>query len=265
MPRQPRRQSSTGYYHITNRGVGKACVFSERSDHSFFIDCLRLAQRVCHFQVLAYCIMTTHFHIVIKCEGAVPTSLFQSVGARFSAYYHKRHKCCGQIFQGRFRSEAIETEQHLLSAIRYVWRNPVKARICSCLTAYPWSSYNQLGRSGTLVDDELLCSFMSADEWRLFALRETDDRHLEPFSSRLSDGVARTLARERCRQLGDVSKGILGEAGCPPAFVACLDAGLTVTQLARVLGVAVTSMHRAFRRWGRRLPRPCTIVASSSP
>ncbi len=265
MPRQPRRQSSTGYYHITNRGVGKARVFNDGNDHSFFIDCLRLAQRVCRFKVLAYCIMTTHFHIVIKCEGAVPTSLFQSIGARFSAYYHKRHKCSGQIFQGRFRSEAIETDRHLLSAIRYVWRNPVKAHLCSCLAAYPWSSYNFLGKSGGLIDDELLCSFMSADEWRAFALQEVDDRHLEPFSLRLSDSSARKLVREGCRQFGGVPRDALEKPECPPALAVCLDAGMTVAQIARILNITATGMYRALRKWGRQVPRACTLEASSSP
>lgn len=201
MPRRPRRYSSTGYYHITNRGVGKTRVFNESCDHAFFLECLRLAQKICSFKVLAYCVMTTHFHIVIKCDGPVPPSLFQSVGARFSAYYHKRHKCAGQIFQGRFRSEAIETEAHLLSAIRYVWRNPVKARLCARLTDYPWSSYNYLGKPDELVDNELLCSFMSADEWRDFAQQEAGDRHLEPFPRRLSDEAAREIIRRKYEYL----------------------------------------------------------------
>lgn len=265
MPRRPRRYSSTGYYHITNRGVGKTRVFNESCDHVFFLECLRLAQKICSFKVLAYCVMTTHFHIVIKCDGPVPPSLFQSVGARFSAYYHKRHKCAGQIFQGRFRSEAIETEAHLLSAIRYVWRNPVKARLCVRLTDYPWSSYNYLGKSDDLVDNELLCSFMSADEWRDFAQQEAGDRHLEPFPRRLSDEAAREIIRRKYEYLNSISKGMLKAQKRPVALAACLDAGMTITQLARILRIASTTMRRAFRNWGAQPSPLCTIEAATSP
>ena len=265
MPRKPRKCSSTGYYHITNRGVGRARVFNEPEDHAFFLYCLQLAQCVCHFKVLAYCIMTTHFHIVIKCDGPVPTSLFQSVGARFSAYYHKRHKCAGQIFQGRFYSEAIETESHLLSAIRYVWRNPIAARICSHLATYPWSSYNCLDQSDELIDDDLLYSFMSPAEWRNFALQETGERHLEPFSLRLSDRAARKIAHREQRKHEVITTRILDAPECPSVFVTCLDAGMTVTQLARVTSIATSVMHRAFERWGKRAPRACTVEAAASP
>lgn len=265
MPRRPRKHSSTGYYHITNRGVGKARVFNEGCDHAFFLECLRLAQQICSFKVLAYCVMTTHFHIVIKCNGPIPPSLFQSVGARFSAYYHKRHKCAGQIFQGRFRSEAIETEAHLLSAIRYVWRNPVKARLCVRLTDYPWSSYNYLGKSDDLVDNELLCSFMSADEWRDFAQQEASVRHLEPFPRRLSDDAARKIIRRRCDYLTGASAAMLKVQKCPFALAACLDAGMTIAQLARILRIASTTMHRAFKKWGAQPPPLCTVEAATSP
>lgn len=265
MPRQPRKHSSTGYYHITNRGVGRARVFDESRDHAFFLECLRLAQQVCSFKVLAYCVMTTHFHIVIKCSGPVPPSLFQSVGARFSAYYHKRHKCAGQIFQGRFHSEAIETEAHLLSAIRYVWRNPIKARLCARLTDYPWSSYNYLGKPNGLIDDELLCSFMSADEWRDFAQQEVGTHHLEPFSKRLSDETARGVIHQKYDYLNGISTGILKARKCPLALASCLDAGMTITQLARILRIASTTMHRAFRKWGVHPSPLCTIEAATSP
>ena len=265
MPRRPRKHSSTGYYHITNRGVGRARVFNEGNDHVFFLECLRRAQQVCNFRILAYCVMTTHFHIVIKCNGPIPPSLFQSVGARFSAYYHKRHKCAGQIFQGRFHSEAIETEAHLLSAIRYVWRNPIKARLCTHLTDYPWSSYNCLGKSNELIDNELLCSFMSADEWRDFAQQETSIRHLEPFSKHLSDEVAREVIRRKYDYLNGISIGILKAQKCPFALAACLGAGMTITQLARILRIASTTMHRAFRKWGAQPSPLCTVEAAASP
>lgn len=265
MPRSARRQSSTGYYHITNRGVGKAPVFCDAQDHDFFLECLRLAHGICEFSVLAYCIMTTHYHIVIRCDGPVPPELFQSIGARFANYYHVRHACSGQIFQGRFHSEAIESESHLLSAIRYVWRNPVSARMCTHPAAYPWNSYRDLGKPNDMIDNDLLTSFMSVAEWERFALEDAGARHVEPFPRRMDDERACACVRELCS--GEDASVDVGPTmrSCPPALSRCIYAGVTIPQIARALGLARANLYRAFRRWGPVQVGACSAAAYTSP
>ena len=265
MPRAARKQSSTGYYHVTNRGVGRMPVFFDAKDHEVFLECLLRAREVCDFKVLAYCIMTTHFHLVIKCDGPVPTSLFQSICARFASYYRKRHGWCGQIFQGRFHSEPIEEESHLLCAVRYVWRNPVSAHMCGHPTAYPWSSYLALGKHDDIIDDYLLLEFMSPEEWRRFAAETADDRLLEPFPRRMSDEGALELAHAALAEASEDDVELLSGESCPASFRRCLREGVTISQLARILGLARTRLYRAFRRWGRCHVGACSAQARSSP
>ena len=115
------------------------------------------------------------------------------------------------------------------------------------------------------MDNELLCSFMSADEWRDFAHQEGSIRHLEPFPKRLSDEAARKIIRRKCDYLTGVSADMLKVQKRPFALAACLDEGMTITQLARILRIASTTMHRAFRKWGAQPPPLCTVEAATSP
>ncbi len=265
MPRRPREQSPYGYYHLTNRGPGKRSVFRDAQDRDFFLKCVKLAHRVCAFSLVSSCIMTTHFHLVINCEHLVPPALFQSIGARYSAYYHKKYGTRGQVFHGRFHCEVIKSEAHLLSAIRYVWRNPVKAHMCKTPDDYPWSSFALLGADNDLIDNRLLLTFMNEDEWRAFALWDNDERHLEPFSHRMTDAAIKKAVKDA---FGDKGPGYFWQADRQKFRVAlsrCVYDGVTIPQLARYVGKTATALYRSVRSWGKLQVGVSSIEACASP
>lgn len=269
--RKPRKQSATGFYHITNRGVNKAKVFLDSEDHRFFITCIDLARRVCDFQIIAYCIMTNHFHLIVRCDEClpIPSSMFQSIGARFCAYYHRKYKTAGQVFQGRFHSETIETDSHLLSAIRYVWNNPVDAGICKTADAYAWSSYNILPNASTLVDNRFLRGLMSVEEWREFVLQRNSDLHLEPFSIRNDDVHARSVIRRICgnSKLRVMSRGTVSNPGfgdaCAYVIERCRRYEVPIAQVASMTEISPSTIYRHMRR--KRTDGQNPVAANRSP
>ncbi len=253
MARRARKQSETGFYHITNRGVNKADVFLDSEDHRRFLDCLKLAHNVCAFHLVAYCIMTNHFHIIIRCnsENPIPPSLFQSIGARFSAYYHRKYRTAGQVFQGRFRSEAIESESHLMSAIRYVWNNPVDAGICNVPAAYAWSSFNLLDRENCEVDNRFLKSLMSVQEWKNFALKKNTDWHLEPFSIRRDDEMARLFVQKTYGEINLKAVIKMQDERAFSLIEKCRSANMSIPQIARIADTPAKNLLRHIRRMRR--------------
>ena len=264
MARLPRRQSPIGYYHITNRGVCKANVFLDAQDHEYFLSCIRLAHKVCEFSLVAHCIMTTHYHLVIRSDGPVPPKLFQSVGARFSAYYHRKYHCGGQIFQGRYRCEPIKTPNHLYSAIRYVWRNPVTAHMCKSPEDYPWSSYRLLGKQNNLIDSELLLSLMDEENWRSFAAYSDNERHIEPFPRRMGNSIATAVIK---RVIGDTSaeKSFpLNADNYREALTKCIYEGVTIPQIASHFHEPVWRIRKLFHAWGAMKIAPCSFEALTS-
>lgn len=251
MPRKPRACSKTGFYHITNRGVNKADVFLDDKDRRVFLDALNHAHEVCRFNLIAYCLMTNHFHIIVQVDEGlpVPSSLFQSLGARFCLYYHRRHKTAGPVFQGRFRSEAIESEAHLLSAIRYVWNNPVAAGMCKFAGDYRWSSYGLLGHENTMVDGDFLLGLMDVEQWAAFTLVGDKRRHLEPFPKRISDNAASKLVHKLCSgfELGELRA--IGSNSAVNFIEKCKDCGISLAQIARVAEIPVPSFYSCVRNW----------------
>lgn len=143
MPRQARQKSQSGIYHIMLRGNERKAIFSESQDKDKLVAILLQKKHAAKASLYAFCVMNNHAHLVIKEDrdsGDSIETLMKRIGVAYATYYNQKQKRIGHVFQDRFRSEPVEDEAYLLSVIRYVHTNPVKASDRRGL-AYPWSSY----------------------------------------------------------------------------------------------------------------------------
>jgi putative transposase len=141
MPRIPRGQIGGYAYHVLNRGNGGAAVFHKEHDYSAFINLLAEAKGKFPVQVLSFCLMLNHFHLVVQpATEAVLSPFMQWWMTSHVRRYHQHYRSHGHVWQGRFKSFPIQQDGHLLTAIRYVLRNPVRAGLVEHAVDWPWSS-----------------------------------------------------------------------------------------------------------------------------
>ena len=140
MPRRLRDQHPGALYHVVSKGNAGGSIVRNDIDRRGFI--VRLGEVIARtrWQCLAYCLLDTHFHLVI----ATPEPNL-SDGMRWfkSALAHDlnfRHGRAGHVFGGRFYSGRIQTTDHLISAVIYVLLNPVRAGVVDSPRDWPWSS-----------------------------------------------------------------------------------------------------------------------------
>ncbi len=143
MARQARKKSESGYYHIMVRGNNKERVFEKAQDKEKVIEILQKIKDENAIIIYAYCLMDNHIHIVLKDKKNEIGMTMRRFGVFYSRYYNKENKRVGHVFQERYKSEAIEDESYLMAVIRYVHKNPVKAKIVKQLDEYVWSSYSE--------------------------------------------------------------------------------------------------------------------------
>lgn len=142
MARIARKKSSTGVYHILLRGIDKRDIFLDNKDKEKFIEYLIRAKEKGNFKLYAYCLMDNHVHLLIKEGEEIGTSI-KRIAVGYVGWHNKKYERTGHLFQNRFRSEVVETETYLLTVLRYIYQNPVKAGIAKSPGQYPWSTYNQ--------------------------------------------------------------------------------------------------------------------------
>jgi putative transposase len=153
MPRLPRPVADGLVYHALNRGNNCAVVFAEAADFAAFLHALRQTKRRYPFRLYGYCLMANHFHLVLQPEGQSIRRILQSLTVAHTWRYHRRHSTSGHVWQGRFKSPVIQEDEHLLTVLRYVEANPLRAGIVRDTADYPWSSYaaHGLGRADDLL------------------------------------------------------------------------------------------------------------------
>lgn len=140
MPRLARTVFSAVPHHITQRGNRREDVFFSDEDRIAYLQWLADYCTKYGLQVLAYCLMTNHIHVVAVPEGQdALEKVFRPLHTRYAQRVNRAKRWKGHLWQGRFFSSALD-ERYLWAAIRYVERNPVRARIVRRAENYPWSS-----------------------------------------------------------------------------------------------------------------------------
>lgn len=130
-------------YHVINRGNYRQDLFINEGAHLSFERCLFQACEKCGWVLEGYCVMTNHFHLVIRTPEGNLVYGMKWLQSTFANRYHKFRKVHGKLFQGRYKSLIVEEESYLGALLHYVHLNPVRAGMVdvSELGGYRWSSY----------------------------------------------------------------------------------------------------------------------------
>jgi putative transposase len=138
-------------HHIVQRGHNRKTVFVTDEDHQFYLENLLEWKTNLGLKVYAWCLMTNHVHLIIEPgeESGTISELMKRLAGRQSALVNKLEKRTGSLWDGRYKASPIQRDEYLLSCIRYVEMNPVRAKLVKGPRQYRWSSYRErLGLTG---------------------------------------------------------------------------------------------------------------------
>lgn len=141
MPRRSRSLPGGLCYHVINRGNAKATVFHSNRDYDAFVALMQFACERVPMRLLAYCVMPNHFHLVLWPweDGQLSRWMHWLMTCHVSRH-RLRRGTTGHIWQGRFKAFPIQQDRHLLTVMRYVERNPLRANLVSSACDWRWSS-----------------------------------------------------------------------------------------------------------------------------
>ena len=144
MPRIARGLGDDYVYHVLNRGNGRGEVFHGSRDYEAFLEIVKEAKDRYAVRMLAYCLMPNHFHMALVPErGEHLSKWMQWVMTSHVRKYHRHYGSSGHVWQGRYKSFLVQDDSHLLTVLRYIEGNPVRARIVDSAKAWRWSSHRE--------------------------------------------------------------------------------------------------------------------------
>lgn len=141
MGRAQRLHTAGSVVHLTARGVRRTPIFLDDEDRRLFMAILSQSIHRRHWVCLAYCLMTNHYHVVLELRETNLSEGMHRLNWLYALRFNERYGHVGHLFEARFGSQAIETEEHLVSALSYVVLNPVRAGLCDDPADWPWSSF----------------------------------------------------------------------------------------------------------------------------
>ena len=146
MPRRPRIRVPDLPQHLVQRGVNREPCFFAEEDYHCYLHWLKKSAADCRCAIHAYVLMTNHVHLLVTPETPNGASrLMQSVGRRYVQYINRSCGRTGSLWEGRYKSSLIQAETYLLTCMRYIELNPVRADMVQDPGQYRWSSYRHNG------------------------------------------------------------------------------------------------------------------------
>nr|WP_255451001.1 transposase [Sporomusa sp. KB1] len=122
------------------QGINRQDIFLDDEDYGRFLEIMKRVKESRSCVIYGYCLMGNHVHLLLQEEDEGLSVIMKRIGTSYAWWYNQKYERGGHVFQNRFQSEPIETEAYLLSVLRYIHNNPVKANLAAIPEEYKWSS-----------------------------------------------------------------------------------------------------------------------------
>ena len=183
MPRKPRFNLVGVPQHVIQRGNNREPCFYAEEDYLRYLDDLEKSAKKNDCRIHAYVLMTNHVHLLVTpmIEHGI-SQMMQSLGRRYVRYINTSYKRTGTLWEGRYKSSLIDSDAYLLTCMRYIELNPVRATMVAHPGEYKWSSYQgnaQNNNNHLLEHHPIYMDLGSSVNERMTAYRELFRSHLD--------------------------------------------------------------------------------------
>ncbi|MCG2722448.1 MAG: transposase [Thermodesulfovibrionales bacterium] len=199
MARKPRIEYEGAFYHVITRGNQRQRVFKGDDDFQKYISLLAFYKERNKYSLYAYVLMSNHVHLLIETRTIPLSKILQGINQSYTMYFNRKYKTVGHLFQGRYKAILCDKDAYLLSLIKYIHLNPVRAKIAKTPGEYLWSShqsYDKQKKDDIVATDQVL---------RMFSEEKAQARKL--YRAYMDEGLA--VKKEEIYKT--VSQRILGE------------------------------------------------------
>jgi putative transposase len=189
MPRTARAAIGGVVYHVINRGNGRMGIFREPRDYQAFIQLLVDGKQKANVEVFSFCVMPNHWHVVLRPKGDRDLAAYFSWVSNTHVKRYRAHyrRTSGHLYQGRYKSFPVEEDAYLLTLLRYVEANPVRAKSVDRAQDWQWSSFG--------CEDRLRKELLSL--WPVERPRNWTALVNEPLGSKEQAQIKTSLKRDR--------------------------------------------------------------------
>lgn len=242
--RKPRYYYASSFYHVMVQGDEKKYVFQKGKNKRKFLYLLKHNAFRNDVEIIAYCLMDNHVHVLLFCPDVSRISKMMSqCNTSYGLYFNKTRGKIGHVFRDRFKSEGIYTKSHLINCIKYIHENPVKAGICDRCDQYMFSSYNVFKNTKDMIKQ--ICELSKHDMNEIMKNTHTDTKYMDDeYSKEDIQAVAEDVLNKYLILKDD-------DNGIAKAYKELKErCRISDTEIANILGINRYSLIRRLKKMG---------------
>lgn len=247
MPRQARKKSESGIYHIMLRGINKQEIFEDEEDFQKFLQVLKDCKTISEFKLYGYCLMGNHIHLLIHFQKEPIEMVLKRIGSRFVYWYNYKYRRTGHLFQDRYKSEPVEDDSYFLTVLRYIHQNPVKAGICNKISDYRFSSFSEYSRGDSqgIVDIDFALNIVDRQQLLKYFEEISSDICLDITDNiKLNDYEAKEIIKSISGCANTMQVQYLDVNNRNEIIRTLKDNGLSIRQISRLTGVSFSIVRK---------------------
>lgn len=251
MPRYARQKSESGIFHVMLRGINKQTIFEDDEDRERFLHTIQRYKAISKYEIYGYCLMSNHIHLLLKETQETISTAIKRISSSYVYWYNWKYGRFGHLFQERYKSEIVENDGYLLTVLRYIHRNPVKAGLTKSVQEYKWSSYNEYIKEPVITDTGFALQIFSTNREKAIVIfigytnKQNEDKCLDyNEKKRLSDNEVREFIAKLGFQSGSELQHL--ERDERNEIIRKLKSieGVAIRQLSRIIGISKSVIDR---------------------
>ena len=166
MARKPRIEYEGAFYHVITRGNQRRKVFRDDNDFQKYISLLAFYKERYKYSLYAYALMSNHVHLLVETHRIPLSKIFQGINQSYTMYFNRKYKTVGHLFQGRYKAILCDRDAYLISLVKYIHLNPVRAKIAKAAGEYRCSSHGsyEKQKDNEIVDTDRVLRMFSEDK-----------------------------------------------------------------------------------------------------
>lgn len=255
MPRISRRNSinNSRIYHIILKGVNGQEIFFDDNDRIKFLQQLKDRKKEYQYEIYAYVLMNNHIHLILFDKENKMSDIMHRICTSYALYFNRKYERKGHLFQDRFKSKCVNSENYLLRLQRYIHRNPQKEAIGK-MEEYKWSSYKEYVSGAQIANPSFVLSLFSENKSRAVEMfiqynKQNEEKYgIEEFEIRKKltdeeaiDRIKMLLNTENVLSILNLNAKTRNKY---IKIIAEVD-GISYKQIARILGINTRTIQRA--------------------
>lgn len=251
MPRYARKKSESGIFHVMLRGINKQTIFEDDEDRERFLETIGRYKTVSKYKIYGYCLMSNHVHLLLKETEEPISAIIKRNCSSYVYWYNWKYKRCGHLFQERYKSETVENEGYLLTVLRYIHQNPVKAGLSKNIKEYKWSSYNEYAGKTEIVDTGFVLQIFSTDRKKavssfiVYSNEQNEDKCLDyDEKNRITDNdIRKYFEKLGIENISELQQMEISKRNAIINEIKAIE-GVTIRQLSRITGISKSVIDR---------------------